>query len=336
MIEQVLSSLFQEYFGNVPEVMRSFPGHASARQLFRMQGGGSHCIGVYLADVKENSTFAYFSEVFLKAGLSVPEVFVISPCGQYQLIQDLGVDTLFDVLKRSWPGSDKFPDEVYCLYQKALKELVNFQLLGGEHIDFRRCVSHQEYGAESMLCDFAAFEKEYLHRLGIAYDRAAFRQESKMFVDFLCQSAPNYFLYRDFQARNIMVHEGELGFIDFQGGRKGALQYDVVSLLYQSQAKLPSDIRASLLDYYLQCLRQKITYSEQTFKEYYYGFVCLRLYQVLATYGRQGLGENKPYFLKGIPNALTLLSEIIEKHGFPIPLHTIESVTKQIVEQKTV
>lgn len=328
MNEDILREMYAEQYASQATAFDRLPGHASARQLARISGPAGTCIGVEFSNVRENRTFIAFARTFFEHNFRVPEVFLVSPCETFYLISDLGSDTLFDVLNAARGDSTDFPTSVIPLYKNALAELVRFQTIGARCIDFSKCCQDSVYGADGMRYDLNAFASEYLNRAGISIDAEKYHADCEVFISFLLQSPADYFLYRDFQSRNIVVNGGVLGFVDFQGGRRGPLQYDVVSLLYQSQAQIPALLRDELVTFYLQELQKVESVSPDDFFLLYNGYVFLRLYQVLATYGREGLGGRKAYFLNGIPRARNLLQEIMSTRGLPVPLPELQRVTE--------
>jgi len=138
-------------------------------------------------------------------------------------------------------------------------------------------------------------------------------------------------MYRDFQSRNIMLVDGEPWFIDYQGGRKGPLQYDIASLLYDAKAAIPGPVRELLLEYYLDVLENHIPVDRSSFYQYYFGFVLIRILQALGTYGFRGYYENKPHFLKSIPFAVANLQSLLEKKTIPLPLPMLRYILERII-----
>lgn len=332
---QILQALYKEIFNAVPDTILELPGHASSRKLFRIVGSGGACLGAVHTNIAENRAFIGFARSFLQHGLNVPDIFIIAPCETVYLMSDLGDKTLFDLVQEAHSAKQEFPQEVISLYKDALTTLVRFQVTGAACIDFSLCYQGRLYGRDAMYADLLAFEHKYLKRLQCPYDSDIFKADSARLVEYLSESPAQFFMYRDFQSRNIVVQNGKLGYVDFQAGRLGPLQYDVVSLLFQSQAGLSTALRSQLLEHYLLELAKVQSVDVIKFKELFYGYVLLRLYQVLATYGEEGLGNRKPYFLHGIPRALGLLKEISETHGFPVPVTELARITNNIVRQES-
>lgn len=332
---QILQGLYKEFFKEFPDTILQLPGHASARKLFRISGAGGTCLGAVHTNIPENRAFIGFARSFLHHGLNVPEILIIAPCETVYLMSDLGDQTLFERVQEARSTEKEFPQDVISLYKDALTTLVQFQVHGATYIDFSLCYEGNLYGRDAMYADLLAFENKYLHRVQCSFDSRIFKEDSARLVEYLSESPAQFFMYRDFQSRNIVIQKGKLGYVDFQAGRMGPLQYDVVSLLFQSQAGLTTALRSQLLEHYLAELAKVQSVDVKKFKELFYGYVLLRLYQVLATYGEEGLGNRKPYFLHGIPIALGLLKEISEMHGFPVPVTELARITNEIVSQES-
>jgi aminoglycoside/choline kinase family phosphotransferase len=251
---------------------------------------------------EENSAFLYFTSHFLAHGLHVPSIYGADPDHDVYLVEDLGNSSLFDLHDKQ-PRENGLPDEMVRLYRESLKELIRFQLVAGKSLDYHYCYPHASFDSRSMKWDLNYF-KYYFLKLHVPFHEGRLEDDFDTLVNYLNQADPGYFMYRDFQSRNILIKDNRPYFIDYQGGRKGPLQYDVASLLFQVKADLPFDLREKLLDYYISELSSYIKVDESTFKKQYYGFVLIRLLQVLGAYGFRGLIEKKPHFLSSIPFAL--------------------------------
>jgi hypothetical protein len=117
-----------------------------------------------------------------------------------------------------------------------------------------------------------------------------------------------------------MLRDGQPFFLDYQGGRKGALQYDIASLLFDGKADLPPELRQELLDYYLDCLSAYIPVDREAFMHYYYAFVYIRIMQAMGAYGFRGFYERKAHFLQSVPFALKNLRWLVHHVKLPIAL----------------
>ena len=303
MKKKELQELFRLTFGTQADSMERLPGAGSQRRYFRMKGGAKHCIGVYSPDPLETRAFIEFTRHFLSHDLNVPELLAKDAEKGIYLLADLGDVTLREKVDRSRLDS-RFPETIIPLYRNVLEHLIRFQLDGHNGLDYSVCVPRKEFDRQSVMWDLNHFKYYFLKLLGIPFDEQELENDFESFAGFLSAANSNHFLYRDFQSRNIMILDDKLYFIDYQGGRKGALQYDVASLLFESRVDLPAGLRDELLDFYLENLREKTGIQPGEFRKHYYGFVLIRILQAMGAYGIRGIVENKSLFLQSIPYAI--------------------------------
>ncbi len=304
-----MKALYRKVIGSEAEVFYALPGSGSNRQYFRIGKPGTTMIAAYNADLKENKAFLSFSRSFREQGLPVPEILAESCNGFYYLIQDLGDLTLYAFLQELRKKKEKFPQDVLSVYKKVLALLPRFQVSSAP--DYSNAYPRSAFDRQSMLWDLNYFKYYYLKLAGIPFDEQQLEDDFRAFTSFLLEVPSGYFMYRDFQSRNIMLCNGQPWFIDYQGGRRGALQYDVASLLYDAKADIPEGVRTELLDFYLHSLSSVISTDRQEFLRYYPGFVLIRIFQAMGAYGFRGYYEKKSHFLQSIPFALTNLSAIV-------------------------
>jgi len=297
-----LKKLFKQWSGNFPDNITVIPPSGSERRYFRLYHQGLSAIGAWNPVKEENSAFLHFTKHFLANGLHVPSIYSFDPENNIYLIEDLGDTSLFSLLENKPPDTG-IPDDIIRLYQESLRELIRFQVIAGKSLDYSYCYPHSSFDARSMKCDLNYF-KYYFLKLHVPFHEGKLEDDFDTLVNYLGQSDSDFFMYRDFQTRNILVKDGQPYFIDYQGGRKGPLQYDLASLLFQVKADLPFGLREELLDYYFSELSHFVRTDQTTFNKQYYGFVLIRLLQVLGAYGLRGLIEKKLHFLSSIPFAL--------------------------------
>jgi hypothetical protein len=178
----------------------------------------------------------------------------------------------------------------------------------------------------------------FLDTLKLAYDKQAMLDDFEALSSYLTHTQHKYFMFRDFQSRNIIVNNDEVYFIDYQGGMQGALQYDVASLLWQAKAELSDEWKSSLLSYYIDqvdnLLEKKI--DRNIFINQYNGYVLIRLLQVLGAYGFRGFFQRKAHFLNSIPLALRNLKWFVENKSLGIELPEFYKVLHTIVEDEMI
>lgn len=327
-----LIALYKVLFSEEPLKVTPLTAHASNRQMFRMVGPARSVIGVVSPNRFENRAFCEFTAHFRKHGLPVPLIHGLDAEAGLYIEEDLGNETLFDVLsaRRSAPGT--MPAEVESLYVKAVQILPRFQVVAGRTLDYELCYPRRAYDRDSKLWDMRFFRDSFLRRTGVAFDESALEADFERFGDFLELAPADFFMYRDFQSRNIMVRDGELFFIDYQGGRRGPLHYDVASLLYQSKANIPADARMRILEAYLAAIGEFVPVERTSFVEHLHAFVLVRLLQVLGTYGEQGLHLKKSYFIESIPYAVKNLRVLLPDLGFMRVLPELGRIFEELVQ----
>jgi aminoglycoside/choline kinase family phosphotransferase len=299
-----------------------------------MQGESGSVIGAHNEDVRENTAFSSFTEHFRKMGLPVPEMLADDPDNRIYLISDLGDMTLYALLTlhRSASSEDIFPEEILEIYKKALTWLPVFQVKASKDLDYSVCYPRAAFDRQSMMWDLNYFKYYFLKLAKIPFDEQALEDDFSSLCDLLLEADSDFFLFRDFQSRNIMVVNDEPWFIDYQGGRKGALQYDVASLLTDGKADLPHQVRETLLQYYLEKLSQIYPVNKEEFLKTYSGFSLIRILQALGAYGFRGYYENKPHFLLSIPYALHNLRYLRSNNKIDFGLNTLMAVVDSMID----
>jgi aminoglycoside/choline kinase family phosphotransferase len=291
----------------------------SGRLIVRLTGGESSAIGILYSVREENVAFLEFSRHFHRLGLPVPEIYEDDLSQGAYLEEDLGNTTLFDFLGANRAGADIGPEAVEA-YRRVVAVLPRFQVEAGRDLNYKVCYPRSSFDRQSIAWDLNYFKYYFLRLAGIPFNEQALEQDFSRLTKFLLGASHNYFLYRDFQSRNVMLRDGQPFFLDYQGGRKGALQYDIASLLYDGKADLPQELRQTLLDHYLDCLGGFIPIDRGAFMEHYYAFVYVRILQALGAYGFRGFYERKPHFLQSVPFALKNLRWLADNVRLPIAL----------------
>lgn len=332
-MKERLIQLFTERVGHRPEAILEMAADGSTRQYFRLlSGDGGTMVGAIGPDHEENRAFLSFAKTFRGLGLPVPEIFAEDREAGVWLEEDLGDTTLFQALSDARAGAEEepFPAEAELLFKRALAVLPRFQVEGHEVIDYRVAYPRQAFDRRSIRWDLNYFKYHFLKLAHIDFNEQRLEDDFSRLTNLLLEAKSDYFLYRDFQSRNIMIQDGEPWFIDFQGGRKGALQYDVASLLYDAKANIPSATRARLLDHYLEALKGHASVDGDQFREHFKGFVLIRLMQALGAFGYRGFFERKRRFLESVPFAAKNLAGLLDS-GLPLELTELEAVFGQIV-----
>ena len=316
-----LKQLFEEHFHVPAEDVRPLQGAlgGSGRTIVRLTGGGFSAIGILYPVREENVAFLSFSRYFHQRGLPVPEIYAEDLSHGAYLEEDLGDTTLFEFLGAHRAGGAIAP-EAMAAYRKVVAALPRFQVEAGRDLNYSVCYPRAIFDRQSINWDLNYFKYYFLKLAGIPFNEQALEDDFNSLTDFLLTADHDYFLYRDFQSRNVMLRQGEPYFVDYQGGRKGALQYDIASLLFDGKTELPPRMRQQLLDYYLDCLGSYIELDRAAFMRCYYAYVYVRILQALGSYGFRGFYERKAHFLQSVPFAMKNLRWLAENVKLPIEL----------------
>ncbi len=330
-VESALAELFEKWAGKPPELMLPLAPSASPRIYYRLTAGEHSAVGAFNADRKENVAFLTFSKHFGVKNLPIPEIYAEDLDQNVYLLEDLGFTTLYSFLLEA-KGS--FPEHLVKLYQKVVERLAVLQVEGGKGLDYSVCYPRAAFDKQSMFWDFNTFKYYFLKLANIPFDEQALEDDMHRFAEYLLTTDCSHFMFRDFQTRNIMVRSGEPYFIDYQGGRRGALQYDLASLLYQAKANIPQAIRRELLGHYLDSLEGHIPVDREKFTEHFYGYALMRCIQTFGTYGYRGLFERKEHFVQSIPFAIRNVSWLLENAHFPVEMPELRRCLTGVVNAK--
>jgi aminoglycoside/choline kinase family phosphotransferase len=328
----VLQSLFEQHFRSPATRVEPLQGKlgGSGRRIVRIVGKDASAVGI-LHDVREeNRAFLEFSKHFRRHGLPVPEIFAEDLTHGAYLEEDLGDTTLFEFLSINRPNGE-ISAPVIEAYRSVIGLLPRFQIEAGRSLNYKVCYPRASFDRQSISWDLNYFKYYFLKLAGIPFNEQDLERDFGRLTKFLLQADHDYFLYRDFQSRNIMLRDGKPFFIDYQGGRKGALQYDVASLLYDAKADLPPEVRQELLDHYLAVLPRFTQMTRERFMEHYYAYVYVRIMQAMGAYGFRGFFERKTHFLQSVPYALRNLQWLLANARLPLELPALIDAFSGIV-----
>ena len=333
---EVLKRLFEQHFQSPVEHTEPLQGQlgGSGRKIVRLSGQKISAIGILYDVREENVAFLEFSRHFRRHGLPVPEIYADDLSHGAYLEEDLGGTTLFEFLSSHRDGQDIAPEAI-AAYRKVAALLPRFQVEAGRDLNYKVCYPRASFDRQSIAWDLNYFKYYFLRLAGVPFNEQALEDDFSRLTKFLLSASRDYFLYRDFQSRNIMLR-GESNdvqpyFLDYQGGRKGALQYDIASLLYDAKADLPPELRQHLLDHYLDALSGLLDLDRAEFMQFYYAYVFVRIMQALGAYGFRGFYERKAHFLQSVPYALKNLRWLLHNVELPIALPTLMEAFKNMV-----
>jgi aminoglycoside/choline kinase family phosphotransferase len=328
----VLNKLFEQHFHAPPQRIQPLQGElgGSGRKIIRLANENVTAIGILYGVREENVAFLEFSKHFRRHGLPVPEIYAEDLSHGAYLEEDLGDTTLFEFLSKNRAGGNIAPQVVEA-YRKAVAVLPRFQVEASRDLNYKVCYPCASFDRQSIAWDLNYFKYYFLRLAGIPFNEQALEDDFGRLTEFLLTAPRDYFLYRDFQSRNIMLRNGDPFFVDYQGGRKGALQYDIASLLYDAKADLPPELRQQLLDHYLDRLSSFIKLDRAAFMQHFYPYVYIRIMQALGAYGFRGFYERKAHFLQSVPYALKNLRWLLHHVQLPIALPTLMDAFKNML-----
>ena len=328
-----LQNLFEKHFGSLPEKIQPLPQAGSNRKYYRLSGKENSTIGAYNPNYEENIAFTYLTNNFYSKGLNVPELLEENLDKDIYLVEDLGDTSLYDWMQQVRTNLH-FPETLIKTYQSTLNELIRFQLEGIKSLDLSKCYPTGEFNKQAMLWDLYYFKYYFLFPTGVPFNEKKLDNEFYQLTAFLEEADPSYFLFRDFQSRNVMLKDNKQYFIDYQGGRKGALPYDLASMLFQAKAKIPDPVKENLLNHYMDALSTFVSINQSEFTAKFYGFAMLRIMQTLGAYGLRGLIEKKSYFIESLPLAYDNLMALLKSGKVEIKTDYLLELLLTIPENK--
>ena len=335
-----IKNLFAKFSTAKINSIDKLPQAGSERHYFRLHTSEGNFIATYGANIKENDTFIYFSHHFATKQLCTPNILGVSEDKSIYIQEDFGNISLLDKLEQHG-----FTEELYALYKQSLQQLALLQIKGHDGLDYKKCLTNASFGKEAIMADLLYFKYYFLDALRKPYDKQKLIKDFEALSNYLSHTEYKYFMFRDFQSRNIMVTPsigGGLGeavhFIDYQGGMKGAPQYDVASLLWQAKANLADDWKQRLLEGYMDSFEKIIEQpiDKDVFRSQYNGYVLIRLLQVLGAYGFRGLFERKAHFLTSIPLALQNLKWFFTNQNIGIALPEFKKVLELCISDEVI
>ena len=321
-----MEQLYKTYYGVALESITPLTGSASNRRYFRISSASGTCIGAVGTDRLENEAFIAISRHFRSKGISVPEVFAVSEDGMSYIQEDLGADVLFDRLQKARKSGEGL-DEVEDLLCRTMAELPKIQFEGGHGLDFSICYPQSSFDRRMVMFDLNYFKYCFLKATGLEFNEVKLQDDFERFADDLLEDDMDTFMYRDFNARNVMICDGRPCFIDFQGGRRGPIYYDVASFVWQARAAYPDCLKERMVKSYLEGLSEYMTISRELFDRRLRLFILFRLLQVLGAYGFRGWTEHKANFVTSIPAAIDSL-KVLVSNGFESYPYLVETLRK--------
>ena len=326
-----LDKLYTDYFHGATGSAVPLTGSASNRQYFRLSSESGSCIGVIGTDRQENDAFVTLARHFRAKGIAVPEILAVSPDGMCYLQEDLGGLHLYDMIVSSAGKDDKCLETLLCRTMAALPKI---QFEGAEGLDFTICYPQPSFDRRMVMFDLNYFKYCFLKAAGLEFNEIRLQDDFERFADDLLaeEHGVSTFMYRDLQSRNVMVRDGEPYFIDFQGGRRGPIYYDVASFVWHARSGFPDALKAKLVDSYLEALSEYVEVDSAGFMVSLKKFVLFRSLQVLGAYGFRGWTEHKANFVVNIPKAVEGLRELLQDQDLTDAYPYLSAVLGQMSE----
>lgn len=332
-IRTTVEKAFLKWRGTAPDIITRLPQSGSDRVYFRLLYSDNHVIGAYNPSREENDAFVGFSNHFRLKGLSVPEIYVYFPEERVYFLEDLGDSNLFTWLAQR-PDDERFNEETHELFLEIADDLVRLQTEGIKGLDLSLCYPHRSFDRQSMIWDLNYYKYMFLKLIGAPFNETKLERDFETLTDFLLEAGQEYFLFRDFQTANIMILDGKPWYIDYQGGRLGAPQYDIASLVYDAKAYIPADLRKKALERHTDLFADATGKKKESISMYSGAFTLIRLMQALGAFGFRGLHENKPTFTESIVPAVELMNELLASDEVQVSLPELKKASEAVPLQR--
>jgi len=336
-MSDALTQLYRTTFGVAPQAIAPLRADGSNRKLYRITGEEGTYVGVYGPEPEENKAFVGYSRAMRSAGLPVPEIVAVNAGERIYIEEDLGDTTLFDRLTTVRDANGLFPEELIPIYRHVVELLARVQVVAASAVDFTLAYPTPCFDRRAMLWDLNYFKYHFLKLAGIDFHEARLDRDFETLSNRLAEEPATFFLYRDFQSRNIMLRGNEPWLIDYQGGRLGAPQYDVASLLNDAKADLPLPLRVELREHHLTALAALVPIDHDRYRSAYPHFALIRVLQAMGAYGYRGFFEGKPHFLDSVAYAARTVAAMLEAGlGLEIPEleHALDTIATTSWEEK--
>jgi len=330
---QDLTKAYKQVFGSSPHKYEQLPGSGSARTYIRFFHPQHTVLGVHHPCIEENIAFIDYTHQFRKHNVPVPQVWEVPGESALYFVEDLGDETLLTWLEKG-RAKGYWPEEATRRYEKVLSALAHAQIVAGASFNYAHAHPVANFNHQSMRWDLDYFKYYFVKRSGVKHNEYQLDRDFNNLLERLSSIDASHFMFRDFQARNILFANNKPWFIDYQGGRRGPLQYDIVSLLYQAKARIPEAIRESLIDYYIQEASKYMAINKDTFINDLYPVALLRNLQTLGAYGLRGIIEKKQHFIESIPQAVENATKLFSLSGMKANLPEIVKIIEQVNPDK--
>jgi aminoglycoside/choline kinase family phosphotransferase len=332
-LPKIIADIYHNYSGEEPQSVVQLPATASDRLYFRVTAKNDQTvIATHSTNIRENRSFIALANHFASHGLNVPCIVFSSNDDKVYLQDDLGDVSLFSMLQQGISEAG-VTEEVRMLYFNALQQLARFQFKASENLDYSHCYPVAEFDKTSMLWDLNYFKYYFLKPSGIHFEEDLLEADFHTLIDALLKDQLRYFMFRDFQSRNIMIRNNTPWLIDFQGGRKGPVLYDLASCILDAKANLPHGFRNELKEHYYSLIPHQIRPDRKAFEKSLGNCMLIRILQAFGAYGFRGMIQKKTLFLQSIPYAAANLRHLLTSGQLTLHLSHLYPLLEQITEK---
>ncbi len=334
-MDEILLRLFEQRFRGPPARVEAVEGDGSPRRRLRFQASdGRTAIGVPPGRADEDRAFLGFTTALHRAGLPVPELYGFDESTGAHLIEDAGRESLFSTLEEARDATkETFPAALLEPFREAIRWLPRFQVEGGRVVPFDLAWPRADFDRRAMAWDLAWFKDCFLRLADVPFDEDRLEDDFEGLLTLLLQDRTSHFVYRDYQARNVMRTPTRLVFLDYQGGRRGSLLYDVASFLYSGSTAMPEAVREDLLAAYLDAVPRELDLGEDAFRARLPAFAVLRILQALGAYGYRGFHLRRPGFASRVGTAARNLERLLGEHRALADLGEIRRAVDAVLER---
>ena len=310
-----LQQLFRQYTGHEANSCQQLTADGSPRRYYRLSAKEVSLIGAVGTSAEENEAFVSIARQMRSQGLPAPEVYALSDDRMRYLQEDLGDTSLFGLLMAS-QARGNYDERDMELLRSVMRLLPDVQWKTAEDFDFNQCHPSPELNRRGIQWDLHYFKYCFLKATRMEFDEERLEDDFDHLATVLLKGSDQVFMYRDFQSRNVMIKDGKPWLIDFQGGRRGPAEYDLVSFLWQARARFTPEMRHELIAEYLLSAQRYRSFDEVAFHQRLQYFVLFRTLQVLGAYGYRGYFEHKAHFVQSIPMAIDNLRSLLAENDF--------------------
>lgn len=309
------------------KVLSHLNGDGSTRRFWRLDRSflDSSLEGLIIAapattstsELAESESAWRIGKHLRNSGVKVPEIYGWDKESGVLVFEDLGDVRLQDVVLNALESGESRNDEITAIYKKVLSGLITMQVNGSTGFNGEWCWDTPSYDSSLMISrESEYFLKAFWQLLLDQPVHEGVSEEFRALAERVEKASSAFFLHRDFQSRNIMIKDGVPWFIDFQGGRRGPLGYDLASLLIDPYCGLAPDLQDELFDIYYNLLQSEMYIPSKVFRVQYNYLFLQRNMQIIGAFSFLYKVRHKEFFRSFILPSLLSLKLILELQQF--------------------